>query len=78
MFDDPDPFGDEGRINAAETRLDDLGLRAGQRFEYLFDFGDSWWHEVAVETIGPVTPGVQFGVLEKKGTSPPQYEGVDE
>ena len=78
MFDDPDPFGDEDRINAAETRLDDLGLRVGQRFEYLFDFGDSWWHEVVVETIGPAAPGVRYGILERKGASPPQYEGVDE
>ena len=78
MFDDPDPFGDEDRIKAAETRLDDLRLRVGQRFEYLFDFGDSWWHEVAVEKIGPVTPDVRYGVIEKKGASPPQYEAVDE
>lgn len=78
MFDDPDPFGDEDQINAAEARLDDLRLKAGQRFEYLFDFGDSWWHEVTVETIAPVSPGVRYGVVEKKGASPAQYEGVDE
>ena len=54
MFDDPEPFEDERRFNAAETRLDDLRLRPGQRFEYLFDFGDSWWHEVGVEEISPV------------------------
>ena len=78
MFDDSDPFGAENQINAAKARLDELKLKTGQRFEYLFDFGDSWWHEVLVETISPVAPGTRYGVLEKKGTSPPQYEDVDE
>ncbi|MCP3959410.1 MAG: plasmid pRiA4b ORF-3 family protein [bacterium] len=78
MFDDRDPFGEEGRMNAAETRLDDLGLRVGQRFEYLFDFGDYWWHEVVVESISAVTPELRYGIIEKRGASPAQYESVDE
>ena len=78
MFDEPDPYGVENQINAAKARLDELKLKAGQRFEYLFDFGDSWRHEVVVETIGPVAPDARYGVLEKKGASPPQYEDVDE
>jgi len=79
MFDEPDLFGEEDRFNAAETRLDDLQLRSGQQFEYLFDFGDSWWHEIAVEAVGPVKPRVRYPqVVERKGTSPQQYEDVDE
>ena len=78
MLDDPEPFGEESRFNAADARLDDLRLKTGQRFEYLFDFGDSWWHEVAVETIAPISSGVRYGLVEKKGVSPAQYEGVDE
>ena len=46
MFEEPDPVETQRRLNAARTCLDTLGLRVGQQFEYLFDFGDSWWHEV--------------------------------
>ena len=79
MFDEPDLFSEENRFDAAETRLDDLHLRPGQKFEYLFDFGDSWWHEVSAEAIGPVSQGARYPeVVDKKGTSPAQYEDVDE
>ena len=78
MFDEPDLFGDEDRFNAADTRLDDLRLKVRQRFEYLFDFGDSWWHEVTVETIAPVSPNARYGIVERKGVSPAQYEEFDE
>ncbi len=78
MFDEADPFGDEDRFSASEATIDGLRLKEGQRFEYLFDFGDSWWHEVIVETMGPTGPGVRYGVIDKKGASPPQYEDVDE
>ncbi len=78
MFDDTDPFGDEDRFNASEATIDGLRLKEGQRFEYLFDFGDSWWHEVVVEMMGPTGPDVRYGVIEKRGASPPQYEDVDE
>ncbi len=78
MFDEGGPFGAEDRLNAAETSLDDLGLRVGQRFEYLFDFGDSWWHEVRVASISAVTPESRYGIIEKRGASPAQYDGSDE
>ncbi len=46
---EPGPFSDDPINNAAETTIDDLKLVKGQRFDYLFDFGDSWWHEITVE-----------------------------
>jgi len=54
LFEEPDPFGARRRFNAAHTRMDTLALKVGQQFEYLFDFGDSWWHEIRVEPVGPV------------------------
>ena len=66
MFDDQDPFGVENQIDAAKARLDDLKLKTGQRFEYLFDFGDSWWHEVVVETISPVRRPPGTGCLKRR------------
>lgn len=78
MFEEPDPFGEVGRFNAAKTCLDELRLKPGQQFEYLFDFGDSWWHEATVETIDPVSSGAPYGVIEKKGASPAQYADPEE
>lgn len=69
-----EPFGTQRRFNAARTRLDTLGLKVGQQFEYLFDFGDSWWHEVMVEQVGPVVSGRRYPeIVEKHGRSPAQY-----
>ena len=68
---------DPEALNAARTRLDGLGLRAGQRFEYLFDFGDKWWHDIEVVGRGmAMVDGKGFSplILAKRGTSPRQYE----
>ena len=81
MGKDEGPYDDASRLNAAKVRLDDLRLRAGQTFEYLFDFGDSWWHEVTVEDIRQAVPGPKafWGVVASRGASPPQYpEAADE
>ena len=74
-----DLFGDRPLDNAAETPLRKLGLVPRQRFQYLFDFGDEWWHEVTVErTDAPVEEGEYPRVLERRGESPPQYPETDE
>ena len=79
MLDESDPFGDDRCFDAAKTRLDDLELKSGQRFEYLFDFGDSWLHEVSVEAIGPTPPRERYPrIVERRGKSPAQYEDVHE
>jgi len=70
--------GDSAR-NAAKTRIDSLGLQPAQNFLYLFDFGDEWWHEIAVERIdAPVEKGAYPRILECRGSSPPQYPDFDE
>ena len=71
-FDDSGP-GDR-RFSAASTSLDGLKLKVGQTFEYLFDYGDSWWHEIAVDRMGPTVDGRRYPVLlETHGQSPRQY-----
>lgn len=72
-------FGDDESKDASKARLEGLGLRAGQQFRYLFDFGDSWWHDITVEKIDKAgQPGKYPRVIEKHGASPPQYPDVDE
>lgn len=46
--DPDDPFGDRGVIDERSVVLAEV-LAAGQRFEYLYDFGDSWCHLIEVE-----------------------------
>jgi hypothetical protein len=70
----PDPFHGERIPNAAKTRLNSLGLAPKQRFYYLFDFGDSWWHEVTVESLDAAAEKGRYPcVIEKHGDSPSQY-----
>jgi hypothetical protein len=73
-----DPFDDGQRFSAAETTVDELKLRRGRKFDYLFDFGDSWWHEITVEGVGGTPEDVQYPrIVEKHGASPPQYPDPD-
>ena len=72
-------FGDEKMNNAAKTRIGTLKLKPGRKFKYLFDFGDSWWHEITVEqTDGNADEGKYPRIIERKGKSPPQYVYEDE
>ncbi len=40
---------DEG-LNTHNTKLRELGLKVGDTFTYLYDFGDSWLHEITVKS----------------------------
>ena len=65
--------------NAATTSIESLKLKEKQKVYYLFDFGDSWWHEITVEEInGTADEGTYPRIIEKKGQSPPQYQYDDE
>jgi hypothetical protein len=66
--------------DAARAKLSSLGLKPKQKFYYLFDFGDEWWHEISVEEIDAArVKGQKYpGIVEKKGKSPPQYPDCDE
>jgi hypothetical protein len=74
--DDPE---NEPLRNAAEATLNRLALKSGQRFLYLFDFGDNWLHEITVEETGaPADQGDYPRILESRGKSPPQYPDPDD
>jgi hypothetical protein len=68
------PFGD-GR-SASRYRLEQLPLRPGQQFLYIFDFGDELRHLVKLEAITPgaVQADAQYPrITESHGESEPQY-----
>ena len=51
------PTEDENRF-----RLEQVISRAGAKFEYEYDFGDCWEHEILVEEILPPEEGVRYPV----------------
>jgi len=79
VLEDAGPIEGREKHDAAKTRMNELHLKVGERFEYLFDYGDYWLHEVDVHEIRPVVVGaVRPAVLEKHGRSPPQYTQSEE
>jgi hypothetical protein len=79
VLEDAGPIEGREKHDAAKTRMDELHLKVGERFEYLFDYGDYWLHEVSVVEIRPADMRAQRPlVLEKKGASPPQYPPAEE
>jgi hypothetical protein len=62
-----DEAADEG-----EARLQDLAARPGARLRYIYDFGDSWEHDLLVEDILP-SDGVKHAVcLAGRRAGPPE------
>lgn len=56
------------------TTFDSLGLEVGRAFDYLFDFGDEWLHQIEVEAIEDYSGSGKYPKIAKKvGKSPPQY-----
>lgn len=76
LIEEADPFGERDIRDASKTRVSELELKPGSKFYYLFDFGDSWWHELTLEkTDEGIKHAYQYPfILEKHGISPPQYE----
>jgi hypothetical protein len=50
---DNDEYGEMNLQDDAQTRLRDLGLEPGERFRYVYDFGDGWQHFLCLEEILP-------------------------
>lgn len=64
----------EAPEETSKTTLDSLGLKAGQAFGYLFDFGDRWQHQIDVVAVDEAVPkGAYPRMIRKVGKSPPQY-----
>jgi hypothetical protein len=49
------PVGDERRV-----KLNELNLAEGQKFEYTYDYGDNWEHEIKVEKILPFDASTKY------------------
>lgn len=66
------------RKRTADTRLDHLRLRRGQKLAYLSDFGDEWRVQLMLSDIRADDGERGPRVLDSVGEAPPQYPDYDE
>lgn len=67
--------------SADELTLGDLELQRGQRFLYVFDFGDNLRHELEVLDVFPAPTADATNlprIVETHGEAPPQYDTWDD
>jgi len=70
----PDDFSEV--VDEKKVKLSDVVLGEGDRFIYVYDFGDSWEHEIKVEKILQPKPGMKYPLLLKgKRACPPEDVG---
>jgi hypothetical protein len=72
------PFLDDESPVSDEVVLAELELQPGQRFSYLFDFGDQLLHEIEVLSAAPAVGDAYPRVVESHGQAPPQYPNLEE
>jgi hypothetical protein len=56
QYGEPSPEDMEPIVDEASVILDDLGLRGQSRFEYIYDYGDDWHHEIVVKMSRKARP----------------------
>ena len=58
------------------TNIEQLELNIKDKLYYLFDFGDSWWHEITLLSINDLNIRANKDypkIIKRLGESPPQY-----
>ena len=72
----PEAINSDQELSVDETRLKDLELRKGQKFTYLFDFGDMWWFDIKVLAIqeGSVEKPMLIKAVNDAPEQYPMYE----
>jgi len=71
-------FDEFRHADSTVTTLSRIIPKSGKRFhfEYQYDFGDSWWHEVLFEGCLRADPGQQYPLcLEGERACPPEVVG---
>jgi hypothetical protein len=72
----PSPFGGDeymDTIDSTNVWLSEVIRGKGTKFDYLYDFGDSWEHTIKVEAVEPSEPSVVYPrCLTGKRNCPPE------
>jgi Plasmid pRiA4b ORF-3-like protein len=78
-LEDMSGFAHKKRYDAEKTKLRDLDLAEKDKFYYLFDFGDDWWHELSVLKIEEASDSKGYPkIIKKIGDSPEQYPDYED
>ena len=73
---DPDRTERPRPLDPRTTRLGDLVVSGNRRFTYVYDFGDYWVHDIAVEQRFQQDPAARYPVcLEGARACPPEDSG---
>lgn len=68
-----DDWGMDELLDEGGLTLDELGCGEGAKFQYLYDFGDGWLHEVLVEKREIIAEqGWQLACLTGRRACPPE------
>jgi hypothetical protein len=71
----PDPLGDLDLDDELDSRLDRV-VHDGDRFTYVYDFGDWWEHQVVVEKVYPADPDQRYpACIAGERAGPPEDTG---
>ncbi len=68
---DPDFYEEDEVIDSKEIKLSEIFNTEGQKFNYLYDFGDDWFHVITLEKITEEKL-LYADCLAGKGTCPPE------
>ncbi|HEY0281854.1 MAG TPA: plasmid pRiA4b ORF-3 family protein [Rhizomicrobium sp.] len=69
-------FSGQHNITAARVGLNELVESKVKRFDYLYDMGDSWEHELRVEKVLPAEPATRYPrFIGGAGACPPEDVG---
>lgn len=69
----PDDSGwsDEEIISSTKIKLSGIFTEKGQKFHYVYDFGDDWQHAITLEDLAEGS-AKKAGLLDGKGACPPE------
>lgn len=65
---------EEGLLDARKTKLKTYLNKKGQKFNYLYDFGDNWEHQITVEEVTH-DKIIIARLLDGQGACPPEDGG---
>jgi hypothetical protein len=68
---------EQGQLSA-RTRLERLGLVAGQKVAYIFDFGDEWRVRLTLTKVEPADERTYPRIVASRGDAPPQYPDYED
>ena len=69
-------FSGRKNISAGRVQLSDLVTGKIKRFDYLYDMGDGWQHELRVEKLLPADPAAGYPrLIDGAGQCPPEDVG---